>query len=391
VIVTPLSGRATAVRDALLSHGWEGDLARLTAGGLDVAAFHITQIPAGLAEAMLPLAARLGLELVTGDDWLILRGARSRLGAFARPWMQPEPVRDLATAIGMSLPGENDHRWRHARGTVAVEGAVIVGVINVTPDSFSDGAPTISMDEALRRTDELLAGGATLIDVGGESTRPGAEPVTVEIEQRRILAVLAAVAGRHPSLPLSVDTVHASTAEAAIGAGAAIINDVTAGRHDPALLGVAARHRAGVVLAHSRGPLGRLASYDRADYDGDVSSTVARELRAAIETAIAAGIAPDAIVVDPGFGFGKTAPQSLALLDQLDAIVALGHPVLVGVSRKRFLGEATGQPVEDRDRATAAACALAFERGARLFRVHAPAAVRDALAVAQAVRGTGLE
>lgn len=391
MIVTPLSGRATAVRDALLSHGWEGDLARLCAGGLDVAAFHVTQTDACLAEAMLPLAARLGLELITGDDWLILVGARSRLGAFARPWLQPEAVRDLATAIGVALPAENDHQWRHARGTLAVERAVIVGVINVTPDSFSDGAQSLSVDEALRRADELLAGGAAMIDVGGESTRPGAEPVSVETERLRILPVLEALARRHPSLPLSVDTVHGSTAEAAIGAGACVINDVTAGRHDPGLLAAAARHQAGVVFSHSRGPLGRLASYDAADYHGDVTGAVARELRQSIEVAVAAGVATDAIVVDPGFGFSKTASQSLALLDQLDAIVALGRPVLVGVSRKRFLGEATGRPVEDRDRATAAACALAFERGARLFRVHAPPAVRDALAVAQAVSGADLQ
>lgn len=388
MIVTALSGRATAVRDALLSHGWEGDLARLTAGGLETGAMHVTGISGGIVEEMLPLAARLGLELITGDDWLILVGARSRLGAFARPWMQPEPLRELAVAVGMALPPEHDHQWRHARGLIALNRAAIVGVINVTPDSFSDGAP-LSVDDALRRTDELLAGGAAIVDIGGESTRPGAEPVTVETEQLRILPVVAAVARQHPSLPLSVDTVHAPTAEAAVSAGATIINDVTAGRHDPALLDVAARHRVGVVLSHSRGSLGQLASYDHAEYHGDVTAAVAGELRIAIDAAITAGVAPDAVVVDPGFGFSKTAAQSLVLLDRLDAIVSLGQPVLVGVSRKRFLGEATGRAVDDRDRATAAACALAYERGARLFRVHAPAAVRDALAVVQAVSEAG--
>jgi dihydropteroate synthase len=387
VIVTSLSGRLTAVRDALLSHGWEGDVARLAAGGLDVAAFHATRVDAGVAEAMLPVAARLGLELITGDDWLILVGARSRIGAFARPWLQPEAVRDLATAVGLALPADSERGWRHARGVLGVEHAVIVGVLNVTPDSFSDGGQSLSIDEALRYCDELLAGGAAVIDIGGESTRPGADAVSSETERSRVVPVIDALARRHPSLPLSVDTVHGTTAEAAIAAGACIINDVTAGRHDPSLLEIAARHGAGLVLSHSRGPLGRLASYDAAEYHGDVSGAVARELRVAMHAAIAAGVTADAIVVDPGFGFGKTAAQSLSLLNQLDAVVALGRPVLVGVSRKRFLGEATGQPVEDRDRATAAACALAFERGARLFRVHAPAAVRDALAVAQAVSG----
>jgi dihydropteroate synthase len=211
--------------------------------------------------------------------------------------------------------------------------------------------------------------------------------VPAEVECARIVPVLEALAKRFAAVPLSVDTVHATTAEAALAAGACIVNDVTAGRHDPELLNVVARRSAGVVLSHSRGRLGHLASYDAADYGGDVTGAVLREIGDAMTAARAAGIALDAIVLDPGFGFSKTASQSLALLNQLDAVVALGRPVLVGVSRKRFLGEATGRPIEDRDRATAAACALAFDRGARLFRVHDAAAVRDALAVAEAVAG----
>ncbi len=387
MIVTPLSDRPAGVRDALLSHGWEGDVARLTVGGLDGAAFHISDVEAEAIEAMVPLAARLGLELVTGDTWIILMGGRSRLGAFARPWVQPEAVQELATAIGLALPPELERLWRHGHGTLAVDRALIVGVINVTPDSFSDGGSALSVDAALRHADMLLEGGAALLDVGGESTRPGATAVSAEVECARIVPVLDALARRHAGVPLSVDTVHAATADAALDAGASIVNDVTAGRHDPELLKVVARRNAGVVLSHSRGPLGRVASYDAADYGGDVTQGVLRELGDAMTAALAAGIAAHAIVLDPGFGFSKTAAQSLALLDQLDALVALGRPVLVGVSRKRFLGEATGRSVEDRDRATAAACALAFDRGARLFRVHDPAAVRDALAVAEAVAG----
>ena len=140
-----------------------------------------------------------------------------------------------------------------------------------------------------------------------------------------------------------------------------------------------------MVLMHSRGELGSLASYQAADYGGDVVGTVTLELGLALEAATGAGVPLDAIAVDPGFGFGKTVPQCFQLLDQLDAVTALGCPVMVGVSRKRFLGEATGRPVEDRDRGTAAACAVACERGALLFRVHAPAAVRDALALVSAL------
>jgi dihydropteroate synthase len=386
VIVTPLSGRSSAVRDALLSHGWEGDLARLAVGGLERAAFHVTGIDTTVVEAMLPLASRLGLELVTGDDWLILSGGRARLGAFARPWVQPEAVQALATAVGLALPAESEPTWRLASGSIAINRAVIVGVINVTPDSFSDGGEFLSVDDALRRVDALLEGGASIIDVGGESTRPGAELLDADVECARVVPVLQAIATRH-AVPISIDTVHAATAAAALDAGAVIVNDVTAGRHEPELLRVAARQGAGVVLSHSRGPLARIASYDLADFGGDVARGVVNELHDAMTVATAAGMDQSAIVLDPGFGFGKTAAQSLALLDQLDAVVALGRPVLAGVSRKRFLGEATGRAIEDRDRATAAACALAYDRGARLFRVHDAAAVCDALRIAEAVAG----
>ncbi len=186
------------------------------------------------------------------------------------------------------------------------------------------------------------------------------------------------------SLPISVDTVHAETARRALEAGAFIVNDVTAGRHEPDLLTAAARAGAGLVLSHSRGPLGRIASYDEADYDGDVTGAVVRELGRALAAAMRAGVDRTAIALDPGFGFGKRPAQNFTLLMQLDAVVALGRPVMAGVSRKRFLGDATGRAVGDRDRATAAACVLAYDRGARLFRVHDPAAVRDALAVAAA-------
>ncbi len=383
--VVPVSVRgATAVRDALLSHGWEGDVASLTAGGLEIAGFHVAGLSAATVEAMVPLAARLGLELVTGDDWLLLAGPRSRLGAFARPWVQPEPVRDLAIAIGMAMPAELPRSWRHAGGVIALDAPVMVGVVNITPDSFSPGSRVLSPDEALRLVDQLREGGATVVDVGGESTRPGAVPITPADERDRVLPVITAISRRHPELPLSIDSVHGASAAAALDGGATIVNDVTAGRHDPSLLSVVARAGAGLVLSHSRGTLGTLASYDHADYGGDVTGSVVRELDAAREATREAGIDPATLVLDPGFGFGKTPDQNWTLLRQLDAVVQLGQPVLVGVSRKRFLGQATNRDVGDRDRATAAACALGWDRGARLFRVHDPAAVRDALAVARA-------
>lgn len=383
MIVAPVSVRdPAAVRDALLSHGWEGDLASLTAGGIALAGFRVTGVPAATVEAMVPLAARLGLELVTGEDWLLLIGPRARLGAFARPWVQPEPVQELAAAIGMAIPPDGPRRWRHAHGDLLLDRPVMVGVINVTPDSFSPPSRVVTPDEALHLAESLLSAGAGVLDVGGESTRPGAAPVDSAEECRRLLPVIAALAARFPETPLSVDTVHAATARGALDAGAAILNDVTAGRHDAALLEVAAGAAAGLCLSHSRGSLGSLASYDAAEYGGDVTGAVVAELQGSVALARGAGVRPDALVLDPGFGFAKRPEQNWSLLRQLDALVAIGYPVLVGVSRKRFLGEATDRPIEDRDRATAAACALARERGAHLFRVHDPAAVADALAVA---------
>jgi dihydropteroate synthase len=386
VIVAPVSVRGTAaVRDALLSHGWEGDVASLTAGGLSIAGFHVRGVSQATLEAMVPLAARLGLELVTGEDWLILAGPRARLGAFARPWVQPEPVRELATAIGMAMPAELPTQWHHARGVVSLDAPVVMGVVNATPDSFSAASRIANPDDALQRVEVLLEGGAMLVDVGGESTRPGAQPIDADVEIDRVVPIITAIARRFPDLPISVDTVHSRTARAALDVGAAIVNDVTAGRNDPALLAVAATAQAGLVLCHSRGIVGALADIDPAAVDEhDVAGVVVRELDASRNAALEAGNGADRIVLDPGFGFGKAAAQNWRLLDALDTVVALGAPVLVGVSRKRFLGDATGKPIESRDAATAAACALAWDRGARLFRVHDPAAVRDALAVAHA-------
>lgn len=383
MIVTSIPSRSvTAIRDALLSHGWEGEVCRDTAIGIDAAAYHVTGIDEAAIEAMLPVAGRLGLELVTGPDWLIVAGARSRLGAFARPWVQPEAVRPLAIAIGMAMPPEPAREWRHATGAIALAEPVLVGVLNVTPDSFSDGARRATVDDALRHAHVLLEGGAGIIDVGGESTRPGAIEIDGATEEARVIPVIAALAARFPQVPLSVDTVRGNTARLALEAGASIVNDVTAGRHDPTLPEIAAGTGAGVVLSHSRGPLARIASYDHADYGGDLTGAVQRELASAVASAMAVGVAAGRIVIDPGFGFGKQPDQNFRLLDDLDAFVAMGFPVLAAVSRKRFLGLATGREIGDRDRATAAACAIAVDRGALLLRVHDPAAVRDAVAVA---------
>lgn len=385
--VLPLAGRSDdAVRDALLSHGWEAELARTTADGLESLAFHLTQLEPTTLEALVHTGSRLGLDIITGDDWALLAGPRARLSALARPWTSPEPLVELATALGHALPAEDPVIWQTARGPISLDHPVLVGILNVTPDSFSDGGRFTGVAAALHQAEGLVAGGATVLDIGGESTRPGADPVPESLELERVLPVLEAVVRRFPGMPISIDTVKSGVARAALDRGAAIVNDVSAFRLDPAMATLVAERKAGAILMHSRGAAGALASLEHAEFPFGVVAGVIEELAVAIGRARHAGLLAERIVVDPGLGFGKNPRQNVELLRGLGALRVFGRPILVGPSRKRFLGELTARPVEERDAATAAACALAWEAGARLFRVHEPGPVRDALAVAEATR-----
>jgi dihydropteroate synthase len=375
------------VREALLAHGWDQVKAEAASGALRPAAVELTGVDQATLLALVRHAGQLGLEVLTGEDWAVLGGSAARLGALARPWVVPEPLGQLADLVGRVLPAELPGTWVTARGSIALDRPVIFGILNITPDSFSDGGRFLSPDAALAQADRLLTEGAHVLDVGGESTRPGNEPVGSAAELARVLPVVEALVRRHPAVPISVDTVKAEVARAVLDAGAAIINDVAALRLDSEMGSVAARGRAGVILMHSRGSVATMARLDHAEYDPDVVTGVARELAVSIDQAISAGVSVDHLVLDPGFGFAKTAEQNLQLLDQLGTLHSLGRPILVGPSRKRFLGSVTGREVAERDVATGAACVLAYERGARLFRVHNVAVTRDALAVAEAVRG----
>jgi dihydropteroate synthase len=260
-----------------------------------------------------------------------------------------------------------------------------MGVINVTPDSFSDGGAFEDADSAVKHGLQLVAAGADMLDVGGESTRPGAQRVSAEEEQRRVLPVVRALADA--GAIVSIDTMRASTATAALAAGARIINDVSGGLADPDLPRVAADAGVPYVVMHWRGHSDGMQN--QAVYD-DVVREVCAELTARVDAVVAAGVAPEQIVIDPGLGFAKNAEHNWTLLAHLDALVALGHPVLVGASRKSFLGSllATGEeprPVVDRDDATAAVSALAAAAGVWAVRVHEVRASADAVRVVAAV------
>jgi dihydropteroate synthase len=256
-----------------------------------------------------------------------------------------------------------------------------MGVVNVTPDSFSDGGRTLDPTAAIDRAKALIEEGADILDVGAESSRPGARGVSAEEELSRLMPVLQGL--RECPVPVSVDTAKPEVMRAAIAAGAAMINDIGALRAAGALQAVAASD-AGVCLVHMRGEprtMQQSPSYD------DVVAEVGAFLEERVAAAEGAGIARERIVVDPGFGFGKTVAHNFELLRKLDRIAALGLPVLAGWSRKSTLGAITGRGAQDRLAASLAAALLAVERGARIVRVHDVAATRDALAVLAALEG----
>ncbi len=280
-------------------------------------------------------------------------------------------------------------KWRVRGAVVPLARPVVIGIINVTPDSFSDGGSFFSAEDAVVHAKRLVAEGADMLDVGGESTRPqGAIPVADEEELRRILPVVRALGAACPSIPISVDTVKSSVAAAAIEAGASVINDVSGLRIDPAIARLCAGAEAGLVVMHSRGGVGDMSTYRHASYGPDVVGDVVAELSGQVSVALGAGVRPDAIAVDPGIGFSKRSTHSLAVLSALPRVVALGYPVMVGVSRKRFIGEITGvQEPAGRTYGSIGAAVAALARGARLFRVHDVRGTRQALDAAWAILG----
>lgn len=275
-----------------------------------------------------------------------------------------------------------ERTWRLARGRTLELGrdAVLMGILNVTPDSFSDGGQFLDVDQACAQAAFMVGQGAAIIDIGGESTRPGGPPVSAEQEQARILPVIRAIAEATGAL-ISVDTYRAETARLAIAAGAHIVNDVWGLQRDPDMAGVLAQSGAGVVIMHT----GR----DR-DVDPDPVRDQHVFLDRSVAIARAAGVADDRIVLDPGFGFGKESPElNFALMRRFEELQAFGFPLLVGTSRKRFIGHATGREAPGRDPGTAATSVILRLSGADIFRVHDVALNADALKVVDAMISSG--
>jgi len=278
---------------------------------------------------------------------------------------------DMVTPMEFQLKGQ---RFR-------LERPLLMGIVNVTPDSFFDGGRFCDPQRAVAHALRLVEEGADLLDIGAESTRPGALPVDEQEERRRLVPVVAAVA-KAVSVPISVDTSKAEVAKAAIDAGAIMVNDVTALRGDSAMVGVVAQAGVALVLMHMQGTPDIMQHAPRYD---DVVGEVAQFLAERVRYAIDQGVARDRIVVDPGIGFGKTLGHNLDLLANLHVFAELGYPLLVGPSRKGFIGQLTDQSVEARGWGTAGVVALAVEQGANILRVHDVGPMKDVAKVAVAI------
>jgi dihydropteroate synthase len=287
-----------------------------------------------------------------------------------------------STAAQQRVAVSGTSEWWLRDQRLSLREPLIVGILNVTPDSFSDGGRYLSVAAAAERAEQLEAEGAHLLDIGGESTRPGAEAVPAEVEIARVVPIIEAVRAR-VAIPISVDTRKAAVARVALEAGAQVVNDVSALR-DPAMATVVAEADAGLVLMHMKGTP---ETMQVAPSYADVVGEVVVELSRSVEVARAAGVATQRIAVDPGIGFGKTTEHNLLLIRRLDVLAGLGYPIMLGVSRKGFIGAlAGGMPPEKRAVGTAAACVVALMNGARIFRVHDVRVAREALTVAEAIR-----
>ncbi len=382
-----VSSSPAAVQHALATRGFAGAHAEAAAHGIKPITVLLDDLAFDTLAVLAHEARTSGIDCLTGQNWALLSGGASALAGLIRPdtsKLPPDLADELARALGTAL--EPPTAWVTARGAVALERPIVAGILNLTPDSFSDGGRFLDPEAALRHAEQLVQDGADMIDLGAESTRPGRpEPVSADLEWSRIAPVLTALVREHAGVPLSVDTVKASTAGRALDAGAWAINDVSGLRLDPEIAVVCGRLGAGLILMHSRGAVSDMASYEHAHYD-EVAVEVRRELQSSVEQALARGVTRAQLVVDPGLGFAKTPEQTLTVLRELSVLESMGLPIMVGPSRKRFLGAVTGQAVEQRDPATAAACVSAYFQGAVMFRVHAVAPTREALTIAHAVR-----
>lgn len=282
-------------------------------------------------------------------------------------------------------PVKTYHLRMQSRTLVLGERTLLMGIVNVTPDSFSDGGRFLEADAAIRQAQQLIADGADLLDIGGESTRPFAEPVPLDVELQRVIPLIEAIR-KHSEIPISIDTTKAEVARQALAAGANIINDVSALRDDDDLVEVAATSGAPLILMHMQGTPRTMQVSPHYD---SLFSEIIGFLEERIQYAVQHGVSRDQIIVDPGIGFGKTVAHNLALVRDLENFQVLNHPLMLGASRKRFIGTILDRPVEDREVGTAVVHSFAIAAGVHVLRVHDLAFHRQVVLMGDALRAHG--
>jgi len=321
----------------------------------------------------------------TDDHSIILLGTPFQFEALQQQAASfPSPLPGFANLIQKTIENcEKDaFTISHPRGRLSLEErTAIMGVLNVTPDSFSDGGKFFASQEALRHAEEMMAAGADIIDIGGESTRPGAEPVSLEEELGRIIPVIKELAENSSAL-ISVDTYKAEVAEAALETGAGMINDISGLRADPDMPRLAARSEVPLVIMHMQGSP---RDMQISPHYGDLMAEIALFLREGMELAIEAGVDEQRIIIDPGIGFGKTLEHNLEIIERLGELRSLGRPILIGTSRKSFIGKVLDRPVGERLWGTAATVALSIANGAKIIRVHDVDQMRQVAQMSDAV------
>lgn len=320
---------------------------------------------------------------VSATDVLLIGNHKQLIGLCEKLKQQPFGLKQTSESLATHLHQHRPSHWQTSRRRIELDHPLIMGILNVTPDSFSDGGKFTDIEYAVDHALQLEAEGADLIDIGGESTRPGAPAVSENEERDRVVPVIRALEGKL-SIPISVDTWKSSVADAALSAGAEIINDISGLSFDPALAEIAARHHAGLVLMHTRGiPQDMQRNTNYADLMGEVTAF----LQNAARTALDAGVLPDQIAIDPGICFAKDLSGNLELLQRLSELHCLGYPLLVGTSRKSFIGTVLHHNTPtDRLFGTAATVSVAVCHGAQILRVHDVAAMRDVAIMTQAIQ-----
>jgi dihydropteroate synthase len=341
---------------------------------------------AGITRSLLKRMSAAGGDAVSGDGRVLLAAPGRAWDAFLSDLASaPGDLRDVAAELRRTLDAYGCRHFEVSMGprrlTIGPQ-PILMGILNVTPDSFSDGGRFLDPRDAVAQAERMAIDGAAIIDVGGESTRPGSDPVGEDEESARVLPIIREIVARL-DVPVSIDTRHAHVARMAVDAGACLVNDVTGLAGDPDMARTVADTGAGLVLMHMQGEPRSMQDHPHYDH---LMADICRRLRRSVEQAAEAGVPEDRIIIDPGIGFGKTLEHNIEILARLGQLRSIGRPIMVGVSRKRFIGDLTGvRTPSDRVCGTAAACAMAVAAGALVLRVHDVREAREAVAVAFAI------